>query len=364
VFHAGLDLGAAHHHEARRAEHTPIECGEVYVVKPFHQRNPITIAAVGLIVIALGIVAALNAKSLPIIGGGTTYTANVRESTGLVSGDSVRIAGVRVGQVEDVELAGDHVQVSFRVKDAFVGNKSNAAIKIQTLLGSKYLAVYSRGSEPHEPSVPLPENRAQSVYYDVQAAFQGLSKHVQKIDTKQLEQSFEVLNHTFENTPKDVRSALHGLSRLSKTIASRDKELSKLLANTAQVSHTLAARDQQITKLLGDGSLLLSELQARKQAIDKLLTGTIRLAHQVDGLVDDNQAQLKPVLDKLNQFTTMLRKNQGSLDAGIRKLAPFVRVFNNTIGNGHWFDSYVCGLLPPSTGPINPTGCDLGGGSK
>lgn len=333
-------------------------------MKPFHQRNPISIAVVGLVVMLLGIIAALNAKSLPIIGGGTTYTANVRESTGLVSGDSVRIAGVRVGEVQDVSLAGDHVQVSFRVKNAFVGDRSNAAIKIQTLLGSKYLAVESRGSKPQDPSQPLPENKAESVYYDVQAAFQGLSNHVQKINTKQLEKSFEVLNHTFKNTPKDVRSALHGLSRLSKTIASRDDELSKLLANTAQVSHTLAARDDQIKKLLGDGSLLLSELQARKQAIDKLLTGTIQLAHQVDGLINDNQAQLKPVLDKLNQFTTMLRQNQDSLDAGIRKLAPFVRVFNNTLGNGHWFDSYVCGLLPPSSGPVNPQGCNPGGGGK
>lgn len=332
-------------------------------MKPFHQRNPITIAVVGLVVMALGVIAALNADSLPIIGGGTVYRAEVRESTGLVPGDSVRIAGVKVGKVTDVELSGDHVEVSFRVKDAFVGNKSAAAIKIQTLLGSKYLAVESRGGKPRDPSDALPEDKGQSVYYDVQQAFNGLSRHVQKIDTKQLEQSFEVLSRTFRNTPGDVRSALHGLSRLSETIASRRGQISTLLANTAHISHTLAARNDQIKKLLGDGSLLLSELQARKQAIDKLLTGTLHLAHEVDGLVNDNQAQLKPVLDKLNQFTTMLRQNQDSLAAGIEKLAPFARLFNNTLGNGHWFDSYVCGLLPPSTGPVNPTGCNPGGGS-
>lgn len=332
-------------------------------MKPFHKRNPITIAVVGIVVMALGIVAALNAEDLPIIGGGTTYVANVRESTGLVAGDSVRIAGVKVGKVSDVELEGDHVKVSFRVKDAFVGDRSEAAIKIQTLLGSKYLSVESRGGEPHDPSAAVPEDKGESVYYDVQEAFNGLSSHVQEINTGKLEKSFEVLSSTFKNTPDDVKSALNGLSRLSETISSRDTKISKLLAHTSQVSHTLAARNKQISKLLGDGSLLLSELQARKSSIDKLLTGTQRLARQVDGLVDDNRAQLKPVLDKLNTFTTMLKKNQGSLSAGIKKLAPFVRVFNNTLGNGHWFDSYVCGLLPPSVGPMNPTGCDPGGDS-
>ena len=30
---------------------------------------------------------------------------------------------------------------------------------------------------------------------------------------------------------------------------------------------------------------------------------------------------------------------------------------NNVIGNGRWFDSYLCGLVPPTIGPINPEGC-------
>jgi phospholipid/cholesterol/gamma-HCH transport system substrate-binding protein len=53
----------------------------------------------------------------------------------------------------------------------------------------------------------------------------------------------------------------------------------------------------------------------------------------------------------------MLQQNQGSLASGIQLLAPFARLFSNTIGNGRWFDNYICGLLPPSIGPINQVGC-------
>jgi phospholipid/cholesterol/gamma-HCH transport system substrate-binding protein len=44
----------------------------------------------------------------------------------------------------------------------------------------------------------------------------------------------------------------------------------------------------------------------------------------------------------------MLQRNQDSLDKGIALMAPFYRVFANTLGSGRWFDVYICGLLPPS----------------
>ena len=59
---------------------------------------------------------AFRAQDLPVIGGGDTYYASFSEAGGLKANDEVRIAGVRVGKVEAVELAGDHVRVTFRVK--------------------------------------------------------------------------------------------------------------------------------------------------------------------------------------------------------------------------------------------------------
>ncbi|GAA3433416.1 hypothetical protein GCM10018954_030190 [Kutzneria kofuensis] len=88
--------------------------GEVQGVKPFRERNPIAIGAIGLTVIALLMLAAFFADDLPIIGGGTTYSADFSEAAGLVPGNEVRIAGVKVGKVRSVGLDGDHVKVDFR----------------------------------------------------------------------------------------------------------------------------------------------------------------------------------------------------------------------------------------------------------
>jgi phospholipid/cholesterol/gamma-HCH transport system substrate-binding protein len=322
----------------------------------FRSRNPITIGVTGLVVIALVLLAAIYSDDLPIIGGGTTYKAEFSEAAGIKPTDEVRIAGVKVGKVTDVDLAGSSVVVAFKVKDAWIGDRTRAAIKIKTLLGQKFLALEPDGSTVADPGQPIPRSRTQAPY-DVIEAFRGLADTVNEIDTPQLAKSFEVLSQTFADTPDNVKGALDGLQALSRTISSRDDQLAKLLDNTQQISQTLADRDAEVTKLLTDGNLLLDEIRKRKDAISSLLSGTQKLSTELKGLVDDNTQQLNPVLAQLDQFTAMLQRNQDDLGKGIEKLAPFVREFTNTLGNGRWFDNYICGLLPPSVGPINPQGC-------
>src|SRR5205823_1910207 len=176
---------------------------------------------------------------LPIIGGGTTYSADFTEAAGLQAGNEVRIAGVKVGTVSSVALEGDHVRVDFKVKDAWVGNQSTADIKIKTLLGSKFVSLTPAGAGALNPNTAIPTSRTTSPY-DVLDAFSGLSRTVDQLNTNQLAQSFHVLSQTFQNTPSNVRSALNGLSALSQTVSSRDAQLAKLLSNTGQISQTLA----------------------------------------------------------------------------------------------------------------------------
>ncbi|MEU4669062.1 MCE family protein [Amycolatopsis sp. NPDC023774] len=325
-------------------------------MKSFQKRNPVPIALVGLAVLVLGFVAALNSDDLPVIGGGTTYSAEFSEAAGLTTDNDVRIAGVKVGKVSEIKLDGASVKVSFKVKDAWLGDKTSAAIKIKTLLGQKYLSLDPQGVGTLNPGQPIPRDRTTSPY-DVLDAFRGLSQTVDDINTDQLAKSFDTITQTFANTPEDVKGALSGLSKLSDTIASRDAQLSNLLANTREVSQTLVDRDAEVQKLITDGNQLLDEISKREQAITALLDGSKELATQLQGLVDDNDKQLDPVLTQLDQLTSMLQRNQDSLAQGIAKFAPFVRVFTNTIGTGHWFDNYICGLVAPSVGPINQEGC-------
>ena len=148
----------------------------------------------------------------------------------------------------------------------------------------------------------------------------------------------------FKNTPASVRSVVDGLTRLSQTISSRDQALRTLLSRANQVTGVLAARDADLQKLLNDGGLLLDELNARRDAIHSLLVNTSVLAAQLEGLVNDNQKTIGPMLDQLHGVLTLLQNNQDALDRDLSLLGPFYRLFDNVIGNGRWFDNYIQNL--------------------
>ncbi|MFE0759901.1 MCE family protein [Streptomyces smyrnaeus] len=323
--------------------------------KPMAERNPIAVCLVGVVLLALLGTAVYRADDLPLIGGGTTYTAEFTEAAGLREGNEVRVAGVKVGEVLQVALDGAKVEVAFKVKDTWVGNASRAAISIRTLLGEKFLALDPLGTGPQNPDRHIPTSRTTSPY-DVTQAFTGLGRTFEEIDSEKLAKSFQAVSDTFRNTPADVRGAAKGLSALSRTISSRDTELARLLRGSKKLTRTLEERRTDITALLRDGNLLLAEVRARRGAIHRLFTGTRDLGRELTGLVDDNNKQLGPTLHALDRVTDVLLKNRERLDAALQVAGPYYRLIGNTLGNGRWFDSYLCGLvpkryLPPGTPP-------------
>ncbi|GAA2762099.1 MCE family protein [Streptomyces paradoxus] len=323
---------------------------------PFRERNPLVIGAVGLTVLALLTVAAFNADRLPVIGDGETYSAAFAEAGGLKPGDEVRIAGVKVGKVEEVDLDGDHVKVTFKIKDQpGFGTETGASIRVKTILGAKYLALHPRGRGQLEPGSEIPLKRTVPAY-DVVQAFSDLTTTTEKVDTERLAKALDTISTTFEDSPSEVRSSIKGLSQISRTVASRDKALRELLDHANGVTGVLADRSSDFSALVKDGDKLFKEISKRRAAIHKLLKTSAALGIQLSGLVQDNEKEIGPALKGLNTVVKMLERNQSSLDRSIELLAPYVRVFTNTLGNGRWFDSYVQNLVAAPVVPRTRTG--------
>ncbi|WP_328338143.1 MCE family protein [Streptomyces violaceus] len=323
---------------------------------PFRERNPIVIGAVGLTVLALLTVAAFNADRLPVIGDGETYSAAFAEAGGLKPGDEVRIAGVKVGKVEEVDLDGDHVKVTFKIKGGpGFGTGTGASIRVKTILGAKYLALHPKGRGRLEPGSEIPLRRTVPAY-DVVQAFSDLTTTSEKVDTDRLAKALDTISTTFEDSPEEVRASIKGLSKISRTVASRDKALRELLDHANGVTGVLADRSGDFTALVEDGDKLFKEISKRRAAIHKLLKTSAALGIQLSGLVQDNEKEIGPALKGLNTVVKMLERNQSSLDRSIKLLAPYVRVFTNTLGNGRWFDSYVQNLVAAPVVPRTRTG--------
>ena len=313
---------------------------------PFRERNPVKVGAVSIAVLALIVLAAFKADSLPLIGGGTTYSADFAEAGGLKAGDAVRIAGVRVGKVSDVGLDKGHVKVDFKVKiDSAFGTRTGAAIKVQTLLGQMFLDLQPAGSGQLAKGSEIPVSRTTSPY-DVVKAFSGLADTAGKIDTDQLSSALTTLADLTRTTPKSFQAALTGVAALSKNIAAKDERIGTLLHNLDTVTGVLDQRDQDIVDLMKDSASLFNALEDKKQAIHQLLVSTTTLSKQLTKLVDQSRTDLKPTLASLQTVLDVFTKNDDNLDATLRLMAPFYRDFSQVLGNGPWFDSYIQNLPP------------------
>jgi phospholipid/cholesterol/gamma-HCH transport system substrate-binding protein len=318
---------------------------------PFRERNPVKVGAVSLMVLAALVLMAFKAESLPLIGGGDTYYAAFTDSSGIKPNDEVRIAGVRVGKVTAVDLDGDHVKVTFRISSgAKFGTDTNAEIKVKTLLGAMFLALEPKGSGQLAKGSTIPTSRTRSAY-DVVQAFSGLAERAEAINLPQLTTSLNTLAEATANTPEAFQSTLKGLSALSANVAARDDQLNTLLGNLKKVSSVLSARDQDIVTLMKDSDTLLRAVVARREAVHQLLVSTSKFSTELTALVQQSRADLKPALSNLQSVVAVLRKNQNNLDNSLRLMAPFYRVFTNTLGTGPWFDTWISNLPPgPATG--------------
>lgn len=332
-------------------------------MKPFRERNPVVIGSISIAVLALLLLAAFRAQDLPLIGGGDTYYAMFEDTGGLQDSDEVRMAGVRIGVVRDVALDGGQVRVEFKItEDEQFGDQTAANIKVKTLLGSMYLELVPAGEGQLDEGSEIPVDRTAEPF-DVVDAFSGLADTIgdgstqSDIDTDQLTDSLSVLADLTRNTPEEFRGALDGLSRLSSNLADRDDEINSLLTNLKRVSTVLDARDEDIIKLMDDADVLFEALLQRREQIHQLLLSTQTLSTELTRLIRDSRADLKPALAQLDSVLDVINKNEDNLDNSLRLMAPFYRVFANTLGTGPWFDTYIQNL-PPLPG----AGTDIGGG--
>jgi phospholipid/cholesterol/gamma-HCH transport system substrate-binding protein len=310
-------------------------------MKPFRERNLVVIGTIGIVALALLMLAAFRADRLPIIGAGDTYHATFAEIGGLKVGNEVRVAGVPVGNVRGIELKGDHVDVTFKIdKGTELGKETGAAIKVRTLLGAEFLAITPAGSGELEKGSTIPASRTVAPY-NVVEAFSDLSTTTDALDIDEISKSLDVLAKIAAQTPKEFRGAIKGVSNLSANLAARDQQINTLLVNLKKVSTVLNATGPDLERLFKDATVLFDAISARRASVHRLLVSTAEISKELRALVKDTKSDLKPALTQLETVTDMLRRNEASLDEALRVVPGFAHALANSLAVGPWWDVYI-----------------------
>jgi phospholipid/cholesterol/gamma-HCH transport system substrate-binding protein len=317
-------------------------------IKPAGERSPVVVGAVGAVVLTCLVLAAFQYDKLPFVKNTNDYVAYFAEAGGIKTGSTVRVSGMGVGRVSDIKLDGTRVRVGFTVrKNIELGDRTEAAIKTETILGAKMLELTPRGEG--RLATPIPLERTKSPY-DLPDALGDLTTTISGLDTSQLSSALTTLAQTFKETPPDIKPALQGVSRFSDTLNNRDAQLRNLLGNANKVSAVLGRRSQQIAGLVANSNALLMALLDERDSIDALMNNITAVSHQISGLVNDNRTQLKPALDKLNGVLEILDNRKEDLQRTLPKFKRYAMSFGECLGSGPFFKAYVANLVPGQIG--------------
>ena len=313
-------------------------------MKPFSERNQFTIGAIGLAITAAIVIGALNYDKLPFITQDRDYSAYFVEAGGLKSGAAVQVSGMRVGQVTSVSLHDQRVLVEFKVsEDVRLGDRTEAAVKTKSLLGTKILEVTPRGDGRLEGTIP--DDRTTPAY-QLPDALGDLATTISGLNTDQLSDSLRVLSETFADTPPDLKVAIEGVARFSDTLNERDAELRSLLTNADKSTAVLAERSNQVVGLISNTNSLLAELQTQSAALDAISGNISLLSQQLQGFVAENRDTMRPAIEKLNGVLTILDNRKERLQEGLKLLNAYAMSLGESVSGGPFFKSYVANLLP------------------
>jgi phospholipid/cholesterol/gamma-HCH transport system substrate-binding protein len=295
--------------------------------------------------VACLVLVAFGYSGLPFYPQGKNYHAFFSDAGGVSPGDDVTISGIPVGNVKTVSLAGASAEVAFTVtRGLTVGDQSLAAIRADTVLGQKSLAITPKGGGA---TTEIPLERTTSPY-SLNTALQDLGGNVGELDKPQLEEALAVLTDSLQQATPQLRDALDGVAALSRSLNRRDQALAALLGRAKSVTQVLNQRAGQVNKLVTDGNQLFAALDERRQALSTLIGGIDEVSRELSGFVADNRTELTPALTQLNAVMDNLLERRERISGALRRLPGYSTALGEVVSSGPGFNINVYGLPPPT----------------
>ena len=262
----------------------------------------------------------------------------------MTTGQAVQVSGFQVGEVKSIELDGPRVLVTFTVaKDIRLGDRTEAAIKTKSLLGTKILEVTPRGDGQQEGTIPVERTTSP---YQLPDALGDLATTISGLNTDQLSDSLRVLAETFSDTPPELKVAVEGVARFSQTLDERDAQLRNLLTNANKATTVLAERSDQVVEPDRQHQRAAGRAGKPKRRTGSDLRQHLGAQRSTDGLHRREPRDHETCAGQAQRRADDRRQPQGTLQKSIKLLGQYSMSLGESVSSGPFFKAYVANLLP------------------
>ncbi|MFC7504602.1 MCE family protein [Nocardioides sp. CPCC 206347] len=275
------------------------------------------------------------------------YVALFTDATSLNKGDDVRMAGVKVGTVTDIEIAnGRTARVTFTVSEsAPLSEGSTAQLRFRNLVGQRYVAV-----QPAE--VPGKRLAAGHVFdlddtepaLDLTVLFNGFQPLFRLLDPEDVNELSGQIIAVFQGEGPTVEGLLSSTASLTSTLADRDQVIGDLITNLSSVLGVVEERSGQLDTTLVTLQQLVSGLAEDRETIGSTIDGMSDLSDSVAGLLQEGRAPLKGSIKALGDLSAVLADNEDVIAKFLRTLPTKLDRVGRLTSYGSWVNFYVCSI--------------------
>jgi len=308
-----------------------------------------TIVKLGVFTIVMALLTGCLFVVFGQLRGGSTsdYSAVFRDASSLQPGDSVRVAGVRVGTVEKVTLRDDTTAVvSFDTDDDVVlSTGTRAAVRYLNLVGDRYLELLDGPGSTRALArgAQLPIDQTEPAL-DLDLLLAGLKPVIRGLDPRDVNALTNALLQIFQGQGDTLQSLLSKTSSFSNTLADNNTALESLVDNLDTVLATLDKDGERFSGALDKFQRLTTELADDRDtigtAIDSLSNGTASIA----GLLTNARAPLAGTIDQLNRLAPLVDKDKGLLEVALQRAPENYRKLARVGSYGSFVNYYLCGI--------------------
>ncbi len=321
----------------------------------------VTSLSTGVLVVLIGNLTFQSAKD---------YKAVFSDATGVVKGDDVRIAGVKVGSVSGIEIVDrTRALVSFDVADESIVTKSSTAtIRYRNLVGQRYISLTQGVGDldrlPEGSTIPM--DRTQPAL-DLSVLFNGFKPLFAALSPSDINKLSAEVIAVFQGEGGNLNSLLQNTASLTNTLADRDRVIGQTIDNLNVVLNTLAERDEQLSDLIVEFKRFMVGLTKDRDAILGSLESVSDLADETADLTVGIRPSLVKDVKGLRKAAGNLNKGRSEVDRALQVMPIKLTKIGRTAIYGSFFNFYLCQfqgnvLLP--TGETVPVKYDTGNDAR
>ncbi|WP_064742888.1 MCE family protein [Pseudonocardia spinosispora] len=282
------------------------------------------------------------------------YTAAFTDTSGLKSGDTVRIAGVEVGTVHSVTVQNSKIgMVSFDVDSARALPKSvRPSIRFLNLTGDRYLELQQgQGSQDRLPPGAVIPITQTTPALDLDVLLQGFNPLFEGLAPDQINQLSGNLISVLQGEGGNLDGLFSHAASLSGTLATRDKQIGSVIDNLNVVLGTLDQRSPELGQTIERLQQLVSGLSQDRNRLGESFDSTNKLVTSVSDLLDKVRGPLKGTVDQIHRVAEQANKGEFAIDDALSTYpGAYLRV--GRIGaRGAGYNLFICALRVKLTGP-------------